>query len=64
MPLPSIVSAPSASNLTSLLTGHIGQEVEEQAADNGIATGKDSNTQSNDQVDDIMKSPKKRNQKK
>ncbi len=60
VPLPSVVSPPSAPNLTSLLTGHIGQEVEKQAADNGIATGKGSNTQSNEQVDDTMKPPKKK----
>ncbi len=60
VPLPSVVSPPSAPNLTSLLTGHIGQEVEKQAADNGIATGKGSNTQSDEQVDDTMKSPQKK----
>ena len=36
VPLPSVVSPPSAPNLTSLLTGHIGQEVGTQAADNGL----------------------------
>ena len=45
VPLPSVVSPPSAPNLNSLLTGHIGQEVGTQAADNGIATDKGSNTQ-------------------
>ncbi len=63
VPLPSVVSPPSAPNLTSLLTGHIGQEVGMQAADNGMATDKGSNTQEDEQVDDNVKSPKKRNQK-
>jgi hypothetical protein len=58
VPLPSVVSPPSAPNLTSLLTGHIGQEVGMQAADNGMATVKGSNTQENKQVDDNVKSPK------
>ena len=61
VPLPSVVSPPSAPNLTSLLTGHIGQEVGTQAADNGIATNKGSNTQEDEQVDDNVKSPKKKN---
>jgi hypothetical protein len=39
-PLPLVVSPLSAPNLTSLLTGHIGQEVGTQADDNGIATDK------------------------
>ena len=59
VPLPLVVSPPSAPNLNSLLTGHIGQEVRKQAADNGIATDKGSNTQENEQVDDNVKSPKK-----
>jgi hypothetical protein len=63
VPLPSVVSPSSAPNLTSLLTGHIGQEVGMQAADNGMATDKGSNTQEDQQVDDKVKSPKKRNQK-
>ena len=58
VPLPSVVSPPSAPNLTSLLTGHIGQEVGMQAADNGMATVKGSNTQEDKQVDDNVKSPK------
>ena len=45
VPLPSVVSSPSAPNLTSLLTGQIGQEVGMQAADNGMATDMGSNTQ-------------------
>jgi len=63
VPLPSVVSPPSAPNLTSLHTGHIGQEVGMQAADNGIATDKGSNTQEDEQVDDNVKSPKKKNKK-
>ena len=60
VPLPLVVSPPSAPNLTSLLTGHIGQEVGMQAADNGIATDKGSHTQEDEQVDDNVKSPKKK----
>jgi hypothetical protein len=63
VPLPLVVSPPSAPNLTSLLTGHIGQEVGTQAADNGTATDKGSNTQEDKHVDDTVKSPKKRNKK-
>ena len=37
VPLPLVVSPPSVPNLNSLLTGHIGQEVGTQAADNAIA---------------------------
>ena len=58
--LPLVVSPPSAPNLNSLLTGHIGQEVGKQAADNGIATDKGSNTQEDEQVDDNVKSLKKK----
>jgi hypothetical protein len=61
--LPSVVSPSSAPNLTSLLS-HIGQKVGTQAADNGIAMDKGSNKQEDEQVDDNVKSPKKRNQKK
>jgi len=64
VPLPLVVSPPSAPNLTSLLTGHIGQDVGKQAADNGIATDKGSNTQEDEQVDDNVKSPKKKKSKK
>jgi len=64
VPLPSVVSPPSAPNLTALLTGHIGQEVGTQAADNGSATDKGSNTQEDEQVDDNVKSPKKKKSKK
>jgi hypothetical protein len=60
VPLPLVVSPPSAPNLTSLLTGHMGQEVGEQAANNGIAMDKGSNTQEDEQVDDSVKSPKKK----
>jgi hypothetical protein len=64
VPLPSVVSPPSAPNLNSLLTGHIGQEVGKQDADNGIATDKGSNTQEDEQVDDNVKSPKNNKSKK
>jgi hypothetical protein len=57
--LPSVVSPPSAPNLTSLLTGHVGQEVGNQAL-----SDMDINTQDVEQVKDSAKSPKKRNQKK
>ena len=59
VPLPLVVSPPSAPNLNSLLTSHIGQEVGKQAAENGIAMDKSSNTQEDKQVDENMKSPKK-----
>jgi hypothetical protein len=59
VPLPLVVSPPSAPNLTSLLTGHVGQEVGNQASSN-----MDSNTQYVEQVEDSAKFPKKRNQKK
>jgi hypothetical protein len=61
-PLPTVVSPPPAPNLTSLLTGHVGQEVGTQAADDTTATDMDINTQVDEQVDDNVKSPK--NQKK
>ena len=64
VPLPSVVSPPSAPNLNSLLTGHISQEVGKQAAENGIGTDKGSNTQEDEQVDDNEKSPKKKKSKK
>jgi hypothetical protein len=63
-PLPTVVSPPSAPNLTSLLTSHVGQEVGTQAADNTTATDTDINTQVDEQVDDNVKSPKKRKSKK
>jgi hypothetical protein len=59
-PLPTVVSPPSAPNLTSLLTGHVGQEVGMQAADNTTTTDMDINTQVDEQVDDNVKSPKKK----
>ena len=64
VPLPLVVSPPSAPNLNSLLTGHIGQEVGKQAAENGIAMDKGSNTQEDKQVDGNVKSPKKKKSKK
>ena len=60
VPPPLVVSPPSAPNLTSVLTGHIGQEVGMQAADNGIATAMGINTQEDKQVDDNVKSPQKK----
>jgi hypothetical protein len=59
-PLPTVVSPPSAPNLNSLLTGHVGQEVGTQVADGTIATDMDINTQDDEQVDDKVKSPKKK----
>ena len=58
VPLPLVVSPPSAPNLTSLLTGHVGQEVGNQAS-----LDLDINTQDVELVEDSAKSPKKRNQK-
>jgi hypothetical protein len=46
-------------DLTSLLTGHVGQEVGMQAADDTTATDMDINTQDDKQVDDNVKSSKK-----
>jgi hypothetical protein len=63
-PLPTVVSPPSAPNLTSLLAGHVGQEVGTQVADGTIATDMDINTQDDEQVNDNVKSPKKKKSKK
>ncbi len=63
-PLPTVVSPPPVPNLTSLLTGHVGQEVGTQAADDTTATDMDINTQVDKQVDDNVKSPKKKKSKK
>ena len=60
VPLPTVVSPLSAPNLTSLLTGHIGQEVGTQATDNVIAMDMGINTQDDKQVNDNVKSPKKK----
>jgi len=60
VPLPSVVSPPSAPNLTSLLTGHVvGQEVGNQAS-----LDMDINSQDVEQVEDSAKSPKKKKSKK
>ena len=59
VPLPSVVSPPSAPNLTSLLTGHFGQEVGNQAS-----LDMDINSQDVEQVKDSAKSPKKKKYKK
>ena len=63
-PLPTVVSPPSAPNLNSLLTSHVGQEVGTQVADGTIATDMDINTQDDEQVNDNVKSPKKKKSKK
>ena len=55
-PRPSVVSPPSAPNLTSLLTGHIGQEAEKQAAENGTAL-------EGEEVDNNTRSPIKKKKK-
>jgi len=59
VPLPSVVSPPSAPNLTSLLTGHVGQEVGNQES-----SDMDINSQEVEQVEDSAKSPKKKKSKK
>jgi len=59
VPLPSVVSPPSAPNLTSLLTGHVGQEVGNQAS-----SDMNINAQEVEQVEDSAKSPKKKKSKK
>ena len=59
VPLPLVVSPPSAPNLTSLLTGHVGQEVGNQAL-----LDMDINSQDVEQVEDIAKSPPKKKLKK
>ena len=51
-----VVSPPLAPNLTSLLTGHIGQKVGTQATDEGTAPDKNNHSQENKQVDDNVKS--------
>jgi hypothetical protein len=56
-PRPSVVSPPVVPNLNSLLTGHIGQEVEKPAAKNGTAMEEE-------HVDDNVKSPQKKKVKK
>ena len=61
VPLPSVVSSPSAPNLTSLLTGHIGQEVGKQAADNGIATDRAATHRRTNRLMTMRNLPKRRN---
>jgi hypothetical protein len=56
-PRPLVVSPPPAPNLTSLLTGHIGREAEQQAAENGTALD-------GGQVDKNIRSPIKKKSKK
>jgi hypothetical protein len=59
-----VVSPPSSPNLTSLLTGHTGQEVGPQARDEGAAPDKNNHSQENEQVKDNLKSPIKKKSKK
>ena len=59
VPLPLVVSPPSAPNLTSLLTGHVGQEVGNQ-----VSLDMDINSQDVEPVEDSAKSPKKKKSKK
>ncbi len=59
VPLPSVVSPPSAPNLTSFLTGHVGQEVGNQAS-----SDMNINSQDVEKVKDSAKSPKKKKSKK
>jgi len=59
VPLPSVVSPPSAPNLTSLLTIHVGQEVGNQAS-----SDMDIKSQDVEKVEDSAKSPKKKKSKK
>jgi hypothetical protein len=59
-----VVSPPSSPNLTSLLTGHTGQEVGPQARDEGTAPDKNNHSQENEQVKDNLKSPIKKKSKK
>jgi hypothetical protein len=58
VPLPSVVSPPSAPNLTSLLTGHVGQEVGNQAS-----SDMDINSQEVNRSKTVLNLPKRRNQK-
>ena len=60
VPLPSVVSPPSAPNLTSLLTGHVGQEVGMRADNNAAATITVSDTQAAEHGDYNVKSPPKK----
>jgi hypothetical protein len=67
-PLPlAVVSPPSAPNLTSLLTGHTGQEMGPQAGDEGTAQDKNNHSihpQENDQTEETEKAPSKKKSKK
>jgi hypothetical protein len=57
--VPLVVSPPSASNLNSLITGHVGQE-SERAQEDGIA----SKAMEEDLANDTSKPPKKKESKK
>jgi hypothetical protein len=59
-PPPSVVSPPSALNLNSLLTGHVGQEGGTLLATNTTTTA----TITERQAKDTVKSPKKKKSKK
>ena len=76
---PTVVSPPSAPDLTSLLTGHVGCEggqpsvdsvattviaATDTGADSAATTYMDTTPPVEDPADDNVKSPKKRNQKK
>ena len=61
VPLHLVVSPPCAPNLTSLLTGHIGQEVGKQAADNGIATDRAATHRRTNRSMTMRNLPKRRN---
>ena len=58
VPPPLVVSPPSAPNLTSLLTGYVGQEVGNQ-----VSSDMDINSQEVEQVKESAKSPKKKKTK-
>jgi hypothetical protein len=58
--LPLVIPPPSASNLNSLLTGHVSQESERAQEDGGIA----SKGMEEHSANDISKPPKKKESKK
>ena len=59
-----VVSPPSAPNLTSLLSGHTGQDEGSQTTDRDIAADDTSQSRENDQADDMAKAPSKKKPKK
>jgi hypothetical protein len=54
--LPPVVSPPSAPNLNSLLTGHVGQDGETSTENGSLAVA-------DNEAQDTSKSPKKKNKK-